>query len=158
MQVKRAWLARPDLVGNKLRASFRESSLLRWRVLIFACRSSTGREDYQSKRARCSAGGPFARGLHDALVAGQMDSLRRFRERFCTIAAIGLLCGGLLLAVRANAQAPSLSSWNDGPAKQAIIAFVKQVTDHSSSKYVNPEDRIATFDQDGTLWVEHPLY
>ncbi len=57
----------------------------------------------------------------------------------------------------ANAQTAQLASWNDGPAKQAIISFVKEVTDKSGSKYVDP-DRIATFDQDGTLWVEHPLY
>ncbi len=54
--------------------------------------------------------------------------------------------------------ADALPSWNDGPAKQAILSFVKEVTDKSSPKYVEPEDRIATFDQDGTLWVEHPLY
>jgi len=57
----------------------------------------------------------------------------------------------------AHAQDP-LPSWNDGPAKQAILAFVKEVTDKSDPKYVVPEDRIATFDQDGTLWVEHPMY
>ena len=51
-----------------------------------------------------------------------------------------------------------LSSWNDGPAKQAIIQFVQTVTEKSNPNYVAPEDRIATFDQDGTLWVEHPLY
>jgi hypothetical protein len=51
-----------------------------------------------------------------------------------------------------------LPSWNDGPAKTAIKEFVRATTDKSSSKYVQPEDRIATFDQDGTLWVEHPLY
>ena len=54
--------------------------------------------------------------------------------------------------------ADALSSWNDGPAKQAIVSFVKEVTDKSSPKFVPAEDRIATFDQDGTLWVEHPLY
>ena len=64
----------------------------------------------------------------------------------------------LALSVHANAQTPALASWNDGPAKDAIVSFVKQVTDKSGSKYVAPEDRIATFDQDGTLWVEHPLY
>jgi phosphoglycolate phosphatase-like HAD superfamily hydrolase len=52
----------------------------------------------------------------------------------------------------------SLPSWNDGPAKQAIIDFVGATTDRSSPKFVLPEDRIATFDQDGTLWVEHPMY
>src|SRR5277367_6212345 len=51
-----------------------------------------------------------------------------------------------------------LPSWNDGPAKQAILTFVKDTTEKSSSKYVEPADRIATFDQDGTLWTEHPLY
>src|SRR5271163_2592487 len=54
--------------------------------------------------------------------------------------------------------ADPLPSWNDGPAKQAIIAFVKTTTDKTSPKFVLPEDRIATFDQDGTLWVEHPMY
>ena len=51
-----------------------------------------------------------------------------------------------------------LPSWNDGPAKQAIVEFVKATTDQSSPKFVPVEARIATFDQDGTLWVEHPMY
>ncbi len=51
-----------------------------------------------------------------------------------------------------------LPSWNNGAAKQAILTFVKDTTDKSSSKFVEPKDRIATFDQDGTLWTEHPLY
>lgn len=51
-----------------------------------------------------------------------------------------------------------LPSWNEGPAKQAIIRFVKDTTDKTSSTYVSPEARVATFDQDGTLWVEHPMY
>jgi hypothetical protein len=46
-----------------------------------------------------------------------------------------------------------LSSWNEGPAKQSILSFVKDVTNKSGPNYVEPEDRIATFDQDGTLWV-----
>jgi hypothetical protein len=54
--------------------------------------------------------------------------------------------------------AAQLTSWNDGPAKQAIIDFVRTTTDSSSPKFVPPEERIATFDQDGTLWVEHPMY
>ena len=52
----------------------------------------------------------------------------------------------------------ALPSWNDGPAKQAILDFVRATTDQASSKFVPPEERIATFDQDGTLWVEHPIY
>ena len=62
------------------------------------------------------------------------------------------------LSLRANAQTSALASWNDGPAKQAIVSFVNKVTDKSGNYHVPPEDRIATFDQDGTLWVEHPLY
>ena len=52
----------------------------------------------------------------------------------------------------------SLPSWNDGAAKQAIFDFVRATIDRSSPSYVFPEDRIAVFDQDGTLWVEHPMY
>ena len=51
-----------------------------------------------------------------------------------------------------------LPSWNDGPAKQAILDFVRATTDPASQKFVPPDERIATFDQDGTLWVEHPIY
>jgi phosphoglycolate phosphatase-like HAD superfamily hydrolase len=60
-------------------------------------------------------------------------------------------------AAAARAQDP-LPSWNDGPAKQAIVKFVETTTDQSSPKFVPPAERIATFDQDGTLWVEHPMY
>jgi phosphoglycolate phosphatase-like HAD superfamily hydrolase len=62
------------------------------------------------------------------------------------------------LSVPVFAADDPLPSWNDGPAKQAILAFVKETTDQASPKFVQPEDRIATFDQDGTLWVEHPMY
>jgi phosphoglycolate phosphatase-like HAD superfamily hydrolase len=68
-----------------------------------------------------------------------------------------IMIATLALALNVQAADP-LSSWNDGPAKHAILSFVKEVTDKFSLKYVPPEDRIATFDQDGTLWVEHPLY
>jgi phosphoglycolate phosphatase-like HAD superfamily hydrolase len=51
-----------------------------------------------------------------------------------------------------------LPSWNDGPAKTAILQFVQATTDRSNPQFIAPEERIATFDQDGTLWVEHPLY
>ena len=57
----------------------------------------------------------------------------------------------------ARAQEP-LSSWNDGAAKRAIVEFVKATTAQGSPQFVPPEERIATFDQDGTLWVEHPMY
>jgi hypothetical protein len=51
-----------------------------------------------------------------------------------------------------------LPSWNEGPSKKAILDFVHATTDHLSANFVPPEERIATFDQDGTLWVEHPVY
>ena len=54
--------------------------------------------------------------------------------------------------------ADPLASWNDGPAKQAIVEFVRATTTQGSPQFVPPEERIATFDQDGTLWVEHPMY
>ena len=66
-----------------------------------------------------------------------------------------------IFASSAQAQTASvtpLASWNDGPAKQAVVDFVRATTDRSSPKFVPPEERIATFDQDGTLWVEHPIY
>ena len=66
-----------------------------------------------------------------------------------------LLPGTAAMAQNTGSQ---LASWNDGPAKQAIIDFVRATTDASSSKFVPPQERIATFDQDGTLWVEHPMY
>jgi hypothetical protein len=58
----------------------------------------------------------------------------------------------------AFAQTDPLPSWNDGPTKQAIVSFVQKVTDKDGKDYVPPEDRIATFDNDGTLWVEQPMY
>ena len=51
-----------------------------------------------------------------------------------------------------------LPSWNDGATKKALLEFVRVTTDKASPKFVPAEQRIATFDQDGTLWVEHPIY
>jgi phosphoserine phosphatase len=51
-----------------------------------------------------------------------------------------------------------LPSWNEGHAKKAILEFVATVTDKGSKDYVEPSKRIATFDNDGTLWVEYPMY
>jgi hypothetical protein len=51
-----------------------------------------------------------------------------------------------------------LPSWNEGDNKQSIIHFVNEVTDESSPNFVIPADRIATFDNDGTLWSEQPYY
>jgi phosphoserine phosphatase len=51
-----------------------------------------------------------------------------------------------------------LPSWNDGKSKQAIIAFVEKVTQQGSPSFVVPEDRVATFDMDGTILLEKPAY
>ena len=48
--------------------------------------------------------------------------------------------------------------WNDGPTKQAVLNFVARVTQQGGPDFVPPAERIATFDNDGTLWVEHPMY
>ena len=69
-----------------------------------------------------------------------------------------LLCSAARCASRARAQTDPLPSWNDGPAKQAILEFVRVTTDKASPKFVAPEARIAAFDQDGTTWVEQPMY
>jgi phosphoglycolate phosphatase-like HAD superfamily hydrolase len=88
---------------------------------------------------------PSARGISRRVVVS-------------TLAALPVL-GGALPRTLAQAQtADPLPSWNDGSAKQAIIAFVRDTTDSSSPKFVAPLERIAAFDQDGTLWVEHPMY
>jgi phosphoglycolate phosphatase-like HAD superfamily hydrolase len=68
-----------------------------------------------------------------------------------------LLAMVLLGHSAARAQDP-LPSWNDGLTKQAILDFVRATTETGGAKFVPPEERIATFDQDGTLWVEHPIY
>src|SRR5690606_29792950 len=54
--------------------------------------------------------------------------------------------------------ADPLPSWNETPTKQAIITFVEKVTAQGSNEFVPPVDRIATFDNDGTLWSEQPMY
>jgi phosphoserine phosphatase len=63
----------------------------------------------------------------------------------------------LALPLLAQASEP-LPSWNEGPAKKSIIEFVQAVTDQSSKDFVKPAERIAVFDNDGTLWSEQPAY
>ena len=61
-----------------------------------------------------------------------------------------------LYAATAQAADP-LPSWNDGPTKTSIIKFVRDVTDKNSAVFAPPAERIATFDNDGTLWPSHPM-
>jgi hypothetical protein len=64
----------------------------------------------------------------------------------------------LMLAASSAHAADALPSWNDGPAKQAIAGFVDKVTKPGSPDFVPEPERIATFDNDGTLWAEQPMY
>jgi phosphoglycolate phosphatase-like HAD superfamily hydrolase len=78
------------------------------------------------------------------------------RSRRTATIVMGLLfVATCRLALAADATLPS---WNDGPAKQAIIAFVERVTREGGPDFVPPSERIATFDNDGTLWCEQPMY
>src|SRR5438045_8278036 len=77
--------------------------------------------------------------------------MKPIRNKFVLLA---IVIAGLTTAY---AEDP-LPSWNDGPAKQAIVDFVKATTETGGANFVALEERIATFDQDGTLWVEHPMY
>jgi hypothetical protein len=77
------------------------------------------------------------------------------RSYFLTCVLLAM--GPAILAGRAGLAEP-LPSWNETPSKKAIVEFVRTVTDKSSPNYVPPEQRIATFDNDGTLWSEQPIY
>jgi hypothetical protein len=79
---------------------------------------------------------------------------------FCRLgrSAVLALAFVLFVAAWALAQPDPLPSWNEGPAKSAILAFVQATTDAAGPGYVPPEARVATFDQDGTTWVEQPMY
>jgi phosphoserine phosphatase len=85
-------------------------------------------------------------------------------SRRTMLAGLAVIAGssGTLLPIPAPAQTAEtgglLPSWSDGATKQAIFDFVRATIDRSSPNYVFPEDRIAVFDQDGTLWVEQPMY
>ncbi len=73
-----------------------------------------------------------------------------------TLMCAAIVCVLALIPSIARAADP-LPSWNDGPAKRSIVAFVENVTREGSPGFVPPAERIATFDNDGTLWAERPL-
>ena len=88
------------------------------------------------------------------------------RRRWFLLLLGGLVAGILLAGVAGVAgwagaaarPADPLPSWNPGAAREGILNFVRQTTDPASPRFVPPAERIATFDQDGTLWVEQPVY
>ncbi|MFO1422812.1 MAG: HAD family hydrolase [Candidatus Competibacteraceae bacterium] len=71
---------------------------------------------------------------------------------------IGMVVGVLAFAAMAARAADPLPSWREGPAKHAIVTFVAKVTKEHSPDFVPIPERIATFDNDGTLWAEQPMY
>ncbi|MBS1133285.1 MAG: NapD-like protein [Proteobacteria bacterium] len=83
-----------------------------------------------------------------------MKALPRLSD-ISRVLALGAL---LAFGTYARAQTDPLPSWNEGAAKKAIVEFVQTTTTQDSPNFVPPAERIATFDQDGTLWVEHPMY
>src|SRR5271157_2851453 len=82
--------------------------------------------------------------------------MSRQRIKRCVIAAV--VCAPWYVVTPAHAESDPLSSWNDGPAKATIIEFVAKVTKQGSPDFVPPAERIAVFDNDGTLWAEQPMY
>jgi phosphoglycolate phosphatase-like HAD superfamily hydrolase len=105
------------------------------------------------KRASHRLGGD-SRVLLSSLVKVNTMKTNEHPHRLFTAAFVGLAALTAALACAAD----PLPSWNDGVAKQAIVEFVQATTDKSSSVYVPPAGRIATFDNDGTLWPSHPMY
>src|SRR5436309_10303211 len=79
-------------------------------------------------------------------------------RRSQNLIAAALVCAVSLATTVARAVADPLPSWNDGKAKQSIVDFVAKVTKEGSPDFVPVAERIATFDNDGTLWAEQPLY
>jgi phosphoserine phosphatase len=80
------------------------------------------------------------------------------RHRVLSWLALAALVACASTSADVESQADPLASWNDGPAKQAIVDFVKATTDSANEAFIPAEERIAVFDQDGTLWVEQPIY
>ena len=78
------------------------------------------------------------------------------RTVLAAVLALGLF-GGAVVDARAADPDP-LPSWNHGPTKQSILDFVAAVTKEGGPDYVAPAERVATFDNDGTLWIEQPIY
>jgi hypothetical protein len=101
----------------------------------------------------------WSQGKHEELTAehagAKETSLKTRHQR--NVMAAALVCV-LALATTVAQGADALPSWNDGKAKQSVVDFVVKVTKDGSSDFVPPAERIATFDNDGTLWAEQPMY
>ena len=91
-----------------------------------------------------------------AKLGGCLTAVARIFRMRLAVAGRALVLLSLSCAPAVHAQA--LSAWNETASKQAILKFVTDVTTPGAPSFVAPEDRIAVFDNDGTLWAEQPLY
>jgi hypothetical protein len=103
---------------------------------------------------------PRSRGLFTWELAMKSDEPSDGPSRRALVSALTALPAviGPLAATQARAQADPLPSWNDGPVKSSITGFVARVTRQGGADFVPADARVATFDNDGTLWVEQPMY
>ena len=101
--------------------------------------------------------GPRRNEAARKLTSGTEKKQYENRLRKPTLIVVCWPSRSLFAATVTRAQDP-LPSWNDGPAKQSIVDFVAKVTKEGSPDFVPPAERIATFDNDGTLWAEQPMY
>jgi haloacid dehalogenase-like hydrolase len=124
-------------------------------------------ESYAAARERPSAAPLlFGVAIPSAPEQDNADSLKPQGEPrmnlsalfYARFTAVALLLASAAAQAQAPVSADPLPSWNKGAAKKAILDFVQATTDKASRNFVAPEARIATFDQDGTLWVEQPVY
>ena len=89
------------------------------------------------------------------MIAGiKMETMKNIRKQNFIAAALFVAVVFTTTVARAGDPLPS---WNDGPAKKSIVAFVEKVTKAGSPDFVPVAERIATFDNDGTLWCEKPM-
>jgi len=79
------------------------------------------------------------------------------RRNSCMCVVVAAVCSFVFAAGSAQGQSDPLPSWNDGPAKKAVMEFVAKVTKEGSPDFVPVPERIAVFDNDGTLWSEQPV-
>jgi phosphoglycolate phosphatase-like HAD superfamily hydrolase len=86
-----------------------------------------------------------------------IDLILKRREKLALLLCLGMVSAACVPQSTPEAADP-LPSWNDGPAKRMITDWVSDVTDPGSAHYVEPAERVAVFDNDGTLWAEKPIY
>jgi len=96
--------------------------------------------------------------LYPSKIGATVRVVRRLAEPVVHCLQACALLVSLAFVAQAVAQTDPLPSWNAGRAKNAIVDFVQMSTDPANPMFVPQEERIATFDQDGTLWVEQPIY